>query len=93
LIALRTGFGAPAGAVAEPSGLNLAVAPDGGGDVVVVVVVLVVVLPGGAAPPVCAIAGTAPVRVPANSSPASPTFRVLLRVLSRKPFSFVGLRG
>ena len=88
LIAFRTCLGAPAGAVAEPSGLKVAVVPDGGG-----VVVVVVVLPGGAAPPVWAVAGTAPASEPINSSPARAAFRLLLEVCDRKPFSFVGLRG
>jgi hypothetical protein len=88
LIAFRTGLGAPAGAVAEPSGLSTAVLPDGAG-----VVVVVVVPPGGAAPPVCAMAGTAPASEATNSSPANPTFLPLLCVSDRKPFSFVGLRG
>jgi hypothetical protein len=88
LIALRTGLGAPAGAVAEPSELKTAVVPEGAG-----VVVVVVVPPGGAAPPVWAIAGTAPASEATNSSPARATFLPLLRVSDRKPFSFVGLRG
>jgi len=58
-----------------------------------VVVVVVVVLPGGPAPPVWAIAGTAPVSEATNSTPASPSWRLLLSVFDRKPFSFVGLRG
>jgi len=57
-------------------------------------VVVVVVPPGGAAPPVWAIAGTAPASEATNSSPATPSFLlVLLCVFDRKPFSFVGLRG
>src|SRR5882724_4099071 len=87
LIAFRTGLGAPAGAVAEPSPLKTAAVPDGAG------VVGVVVLPGGPAPPVWAIAGTAPASDATKSSPASPTFLPLLHVFDRKPFSFVGLRG
>jgi hypothetical protein len=88
LIALRTGLGAPAGALAEPSELNTAVVPDGAG-----VVVVVLVLPGDTVPPVCAIAGTAPASEATNSSPASHSLRLLLRVSDRKPLSFVGLRG
>jgi len=79
-----------AGAVAEPSGLRTAVLPEGAG-VVVVVVVVDVVPPG--TPPVCAAAGVAMTSDPANSSPARPTFLLLLSVFDRKPFSFVGLRG
>jgi hypothetical protein len=77
LIALRTGLGAPAGAVAEPSGLRTAIVPDGAGVVgvgVVVVGVVVVVLPGGAAPPVWAIAVVAPARDPTSTSAAKASF-------------------
>jgi hypothetical protein len=53
--------------------------------------VLVLVLPGGPDPPVWAVAGAAIASDPANSSPASHRFHLLL--IDRKPFSFVGLRG
>src|SRR3954453_18682346 len=78
-MALRTGRGALAGAVAEPSGFRTAVVPDGPG-----VVVVVVVLPGGPAPPVWAMAGTAPASEATSSSPASPSFLPLPCVSDRK---------
>jgi hypothetical protein len=87
-IALSTCFGAPAGAIAVPSGCSCAVPPGAVGAVVVlgVVVEVVVVVPGDPVPPVCAIAGTAQISE-ANIRPA------MLSVFDRKPFSFVGLRG